>query len=118
MADWTLWWLLAGAAVEGRPATKSRARCTGERYSVRPPIPNARASYFSCSRIPASTSDAPKSSTGTVTTSPLLANGESRRLRLMPLVAKKPSRDTDGMTYPPAHMQNVNRSCLPLATSE
>jgi len=60
----------------------------------------------------------PNSSTGIVTTSPLLANGESRLLRLIPLVQKYPSADTLGMMYPPAHMQNVNRSCPPCATSE
>ena len=53
-----------------------------------------------------------------MTTSPLLANGEPRLDRLMPLVQKQPASDTLGMTCPPAHMQNVNRSCLPCATSE
>ena len=35
----------------------------------------------------------------------------NRRDRLIPLVQKKPSRDTLGMMYPPPHIQKVKRSC-------
>ena len=67
--------------------------------------------------MPASTCDEPKSAGSSVTIIPLLANGETRHERLMPLVQKYPGSDTLGITCPPAHMQKLNRLILPRATT-
>ena len=44
---------------------------------------------------------------GTVTTRPLLANGDARSDRLMPFVQNISASETLGMIVPPAHMQKV-----------
>ena len=87
---------------------KSVTRWAGAR-SMPPPASAAARSSWRCSAMPPSGAGKPsraRSATSTATTRPLLAYGESRRDRLMPLTTMPSGSVAAGTIQPPGHMQN------------